>query len=332
MDCLLSNFGARLLQLWTPDCHGTLADVVLGHDSIEDYIRHPHTFFGATVGRVANRTSGASFDMGKEKYHLTANDGVNHLHGGPNGFHNKIWDVEAITKERIVFTLLSPDGQEGYPGNVAAKVTYFLRDDNALEITYEASTDKDTPINITNHSYFNLKGNGSIDDHWVQINASHFHPIGLNFIPTGDLENVFEGPFDFRIAVRLGDRLRIQHPQLELGRGFDHNFVPDGKGLRDMAKVWEPRSGRTLEVISDELGVQFYSGNFLDGSIIGKNAIKYETRSGFCFETQHFPNSLNTRSFPTIILKAGDLYKSTCIYKFGVSTDIEISNLEKIQP
>lgn len=318
MRCVLSNFGARLLQLWAPDNQGKLVDVVLGHDDIEDYIKQPNTFFGATVGRVANRTAGAAFNLKGKQYQLKANDGQNHLHGGPDGFHNQVWDAVHVAPNQITMTLWSADGHEGYPGNLEVNVTYTLTDGNALHIEYGATTDQDTPINLTNHSYFNLRGAGDISNHVVQIHAEKYLPINAAMIPTGTIETVSGSPFDFRKACKIADKIAEEHPQIILGKGFDHHFIPDGQGLRNMAKVFEPISGRTLEVISDAPGVQFYTGNFLDGHVTGKHGEQYEFRSGFCFETQHFPNSLNTPSFPSILLKAGEVYSSTCIYKFGI--------------
>lgn len=322
MHCLISNYGARLLQIWAPDRSGLLADVLLGHDDIDGYLKHPDTFFGVTVGRVANRTAGAAFTLGGKHYSLEANDGLNHLHGGSEGFHTKVWQVIALEKNRVVLQLHSPDGEGGYPGHVQVTVTYTLEDDNTVRIDYTATADLDTPLNLTNHAYFKLKGTGmgSIDDHVLQINAAQYLPIGTDFIPTGQVAQVEGSPFDFRKPAVLSQRLNKNHPQLTNGKGFDHHFIPDGTGFRSMARMWEPESGRVLEVWSDAPGVQFYSGNFLDGSVTGKGGVPCTFRSGFCFEAQHYPNSLNEPAFPSIILKAGTTYASTCCYKFGVES------------
>lgn len=320
MHCLISNYGARLLQVWAPDRNGHLADVVLGHDSIQGYLEFPDTFFGATVGRVANRTAGARFSMEGKEYRLAANDGDNHLHGGPGGFHHKVWEVKSADKNSIVLKVESPDGDEGYPGKLTVQVSYTLHDDNSLQIVYSAMSDHDTPVNLTNHAYFNLKGSGvdNIDDHVLQINASQYLPIGPDFIPTGEIAEVGESPFDFRAPALLSDRLKEAHPQLSAGRGYDHHYICDGEGMRSVAKMTEPNSGRMLEVLTDLQGVQFYSGNFLDGTAAGKGGMRYGFRSGFCFEAQHYPNSLNEPSFPSIILKAGAEYSAKCIYRFGI--------------
>ncbi|MCA1752916.1 MAG: galactose mutarotase, partial [Flavobacteriales bacterium] len=225
MHCLISNYGARLLQMWVPDRHGRMADIVLGHDNIDDYIRFSDTFFGATVGRVANRTAGARFSINGTEYRLSANDGKNHLHGGPGGFHNKVWEVKSAEKDRIVLALESPDGEEGYPGNLKVQLTYTLSNDNALHIDYEARADHNTPVNLTNHAYFNLKGTGerTVEDHILQISADHYLPTGPDGIPTGEIAPVDNTPFDFRKPAQLAGRLSQNHPQLKVGRGLDHH-------------------------------------------------------------------------------------------------------------
>lgn len=321
MHCLISNYGARLLQMWVADRHGRMADIVLGHDNIDDYVNYPDTFFGATVGRVANRTAGARFNMDGKEYRLPANDGKNHLHGGPGGFHNKVWEVKSAKKNRIVLQLESSDGEEGYPGNLKVQVTYTLTDSNALQIDYEARADQNTPVNLTNHAYFNLKGAGArtVEDHFLQINADHYLPIRTDGIPTGEFASVANTPFDFRNPAQLAGRLSQNHPQLKIGRGLDHHFVCAGDSLRTVAVMEEPESGRTLEVLTDLPGLQFYSGNFLDGSVSGKGGVPCRFRSGFCFETQHCPDSLNNPAFPSIILQAGDTYTARCVYQLSTA-------------
>ena len=321
MHCLISNYGARLLQWHVPDRRGRIADVVVGHDTIEAYLENPDTFFGATVGRVANRTSGAKFALKGKLHRLPANNGAHHLHGGPNGFHNKIWKVISADDNSISLGYTSPDGEAGYPGNLSAEVTYNLNDDGALSIDFRAQTDRETPVNLTNHAYFNLKGSGegSIENHLVKIHADHFLEIDSEGIPSGAIAQVANTPFDFRTPAILADRLVPDHPQLKAGRGFDHHFMCSGNGLRTVAEILEPSSGRTLEVATDLPGIQFYTGNFLDGSVKGKGGVPCMFRSGFCFETQHCPDSLNRPEFPSIVLKPRETYTAKCVYRCGVA-------------
>lgn len=321
MHCLISPYGARILSLHAPDRNGHFADVVLGHDALNDYLTYPDTFFGATVGRVANRTSGAAFTLNGKRYRLAANDGKHHLHGGPQGFHTKVWEILSAEKNRVVLGLESPDGEGGYPGRLRAEVTYTLDDSGALRIDKRARTDRDTPVNLTNHAYFNLRGPGAstVEDHRVQINADHFLPIDSDCIPTGELAPVAGTPFDLRRPAKIAERLAENHPQLGTARGFDHHYVCSGSGLRTVAEIAEPESGRTMEVLTDLPGMQFYTGNFLDGSVPGKDGLPAVFRSGMCFETQHRPDSLNKPEFPSILLKKGEVYASTCLYRFGVA-------------
>ncbi len=323
--CLISNYGARILQIHTHDKDGKLGDIVLGHDSIAEYLDAPHTFFGACVGRVANRTSNAAFSLEGKKYTLPANEALHHLHGGAQGFHNRVWKVLEHHPASLLLQLYSPDGDEGYPGNVTATLRYTLLENNSLEINYEAHSDRTTPLNLTNHSYFNLDGGNknSIDTHTVQINASQYCPIKEDFIPTGIIENVEGSPFDFRKEAPLLARLKEEHPQLRLARGFDHHYVIGGHGMRAFAKIWSTQSGRSLEVWSDASGMQFYTGNFLDGSVLGKSGVPCGFRSAFCMETQSFPNSLNTPQFPDIIFGPEKPYRSSTTYKFGITAVAE---------
>lgn len=320
MHCLISNYGARILQIHTPDKHGQLADIVLGHDRIEEYVATPHTFFGACVGRVANRTAGAHFTMAGIAYPLTANEGQHHLHGGPKGFHHQVWEVLEHSTQHLLLHLHSPDGEEGYPGHVDVSLSYTLRDDNTLEINYQAHSDTPTPLNLTNHSYFNLDGcnAGRIVQHELTIHAERYCPIAPDFLPTGKLTPVTDSPFDFQTPAILGERFYIAHEQLQLARGFDHHYVVDGQGMRAFAKIRSPQSGRSLMVRSDAPGMQFYSGNFLDGSVKGKAGMACKFRSAFCFETQGFPNSLNTPSFPSILIGPDKPYRSTTVFEFGM--------------
>jgi len=317
LQCEVTNYGCRIIKFLCPDRDGNFEDIVLGFDTIEEYFQGPETFFGSIVGRVANRIEGAAFTLNGRLYELSANEGRNHIHGGPSGFHTKVWEVIAADHSKVSFSLLSPDGDEGYPGNLDVKVTYRLSDERGLEINYEASTDRETPVNLTNHSYFNLlgAGNGKIDRHLFQLFASKFLPNNSEQLPTGKIENVEGSVFDLRKPKAIGELLELKNEQLEIGEGFDNNFIPDGAGLRLIAKVVEPLSGRSLEVLSDEPGVQFFCGKAMDRNVKGKDGKIYGAHSAFCLETQHFPDSVNRPSFPSVILKPGEVYRSTCIYR-----------------
>lgn len=321
MHCAITNYGGRIISLHAPDREGNLGDVVLGHDQLECYRSEPETYFGAIVGRVANRISNSSFDLDGATHHLPPNEGIHHLHGGPDGFHARVWQAEQVADNELHLRLASPHGDQGYPGTLEVTAVYLLRDDQSLDITYTARTDRPTPVSLTNHSYFNLRGAGSerIDDHLVQIHASRYCPIATDFIPIGTTEEVASTPFDFRLPTPLRQIFEQGHPQLEAGKGVDHHFIPDGSGMRAFAKIWEPLSGRTLEVWSDAPGMQFYSGNFLDGSVIGKGGIPCGFRSAFCVETQGYPNSVNQPNFPAVILRPEETYRHRCLFSFGVS-------------
>jgi aldose 1-epimerase len=320
LQCEVTNYGCRIIRLLVPDRCGKLEDVVLGFDTIEEYFHGPETFFGSIVGRVANRIGGAAFELSGQRFKLSANEGVNHIHGGPAGFHSKVWQVSSADDSQITFTYLSQDGEEGYPGNVELKVDYSLNDEEGLKIAYEATTDKTTPINLTNHSYFNLlgAGNGKIDGHFFQIYASQYLPNNSEQLPLGRLENVEGTVFDLREPKRISDLLSQENDQLKIGEGFDNNFIPEGEGIRLIAKVVEPVSGRTLEVLTDEPGVQFFCGKAMDREVKGKDGKVYGEHSAFCLETQHFPDSVHHSEFPSVILRRGETYRSTCIYRFGV--------------
>jgi aldose 1-epimerase len=318
MVCEITNFGGRIVRLFVPDKLGNFEDVVLGYNSIDEYLNSKETYFGAIIGRVGNRIDKASFKIGNKVYTLSPNDGENQIHGGAEGFHKQVWSANHHSDTELELRYVSKDGEGNYPGNLEVKVVYTLTDLNTLQITYTATTDKVTPVNLTNHTYFNLKGagKGSIEDHLLQIHASYYTPIGKGFIPTGIITPVENTPFDFRVPALLRDRLAAQDDQLKLGLGFDHNFVLDGTGMRLAAKIEEPESGRILEVKTNEPGMQFYSGNFLDGTSIGKGKVAYGHRSAFCFETQHFPDSPNQSSFPSILLQPDEVYHSICMYCF----------------
>lgn len=321
MEVRAMNYGGIILSIRVPDRKGQLADVVLGHESLEGYQPNP-PYFGAIVGRYANRIANGTFTLDGKTYTLPKNDGPNTLHGGTKGFNQAVWDSEPLKgKTGVAFRYLSKDGEEGLPGNLKVKVTYTLTDANALEIDYEATTDKATPINLSQHSYFNLKGagNGDILDHEIMINADRFTPVDKNLIPTGELRPVKGTPFDFTKSTKIGARINENYEQLVLGHGYDHNFVINrkGAGLELAARVYEPTTGRALEVFTTQPGVQFYTGNFLDGTITGKEGHVYNRRYGFCLETQHFPDSPNHPSFPSTILKPGETFHQKTVFKFS---------------
>ncbi|HUA16457.1 MAG TPA: aldose epimerase family protein [Verrucomicrobiae bacterium] len=322
MEVRAMNYGGIILSIRVPDRKGDFADVVLGHETLEGYIPNP-PYFGAIVGRYANRIANGTFTLDGKTYTLPKNDGPNTLHGGTDKPFNKVvWDGEPLKgKTGVAFTYLSHDGDDGFPGNLHMKVTYTLTDTNELVIDYEATTDKATPINVSQHSYFNLKGEGDGDilDHEIMINADRFTPVDKNLIPTGELRPVQGTPFDFTKPTRIGARIDENYEQLVLGHGYDHNFVINrkGPGLVLAARVYEPTTGRTLEVLTTQPGVQFYTGNFLDGTITGKHGHVYKHRYGFCLETQHFPDSPNHPSFPSTILRPGEKFHQTTVFKFS---------------
>jgi aldose 1-epimerase len=316
------TYGAIITSIKVPDRKGVMADVALGFDSLQGYLGE-HPYFGAVVGRYGNRIGAARFSLNGQTYKLAANNGPNHLHGGVRGFDKYVWGAEAIAGANgIAFTRVSPDGEEGYPGTLKLRVTYALTDTNDLEIEYQATTDKATPVNLTQHTYFNLAGQGAgtILEHEVTINADRFTPVGDSLIPTGVLAPVEGTPMDFRRPTKVGARIDANTEQIKFGRGYDHNWVLNrkGDGLQLAARVVEPASGRTLEVSTTEPGVQFYTGNFLDGTVKGKGGVGYPQRSGLCLETQHFPDSPNKPAFPTTILKPGSTYRSKTVWRFGV--------------
>lgn len=317
------TYGAIIVSIRTPDRNGRLADIVLGLNTLDQY-RTRSRFFGAVVGRYANRIGGARFTLDGRTYQLAANNGPNHLHGGIRGFDKVVWKGEAFDRDGaagVVFTYRSPDGEEGYPGTLDAKVTYTLTPRDELVIDYTATADKATHVNLTQHTYFNLAGEGSGDilQHQLTLDADRYTPVDERLIPLGELASVEGTPFDFRKPAAIGARIDADHEQLRRGQGYDHNFVLNGgPGLRRAARVVEPSSGRTLDVATTQPGVQFYSGNFLDGTATGKSGRAYGRRSGFCLETQHFPDSPNKPSFPSTILRRGQEYRSRTVFTFGV--------------
>lgn len=319
VEAKFTNYGATLVSLQVPDRNGKLADIVLGYDDVSGY-QQGKSYFGATIGRYGNRIGNATFKLNGKTYNLAKNDGENTLHGGTKGFNKVVWDAKSISKSgapALQFTYVSKDGEEGYPGTLKATVTYTLTAANELRLDYTVTTDKDTVQNLTHHSYFNLAGGGGILGHELVLNADHFTPVDSGLIPTGELRPVEGTPFDFRRPTAIGARIDQADEQLKLGKGYDHNWALTGqKGkLRLAARVTEAGSGRVMEVLTTEPGIQFYSGNFLNGEA-GKGGKKYEFRNGFCLETQHFPDSPNKPKFPSTTLKAGQVYRTTTIYKF----------------
>ena len=322
MRATITNYGGIVTSLWVPDHDGNLGDVVLGYDNLDDYLASS-PYFGAIVGRYGNRIAKGRFTLDGVEYQLAVNNGANHLHGGIKGFDKVVWDAEPYAEQNEVglrLRYLSVDGEEGYPGNLTVNVTYALTDDNELKIDYLTETDKATVANVTHHGYFNLAGHGAGDilGHWVMIDASRFTPVDEGLIPTGELRNVANTPMDFRTPFAIGERIDADDEQIRYGGGYDHNWVLNGDAgtLRLAARVSEPTMGRVMEVYTTEPGIQFYSGNFLDGSNVGKGGVPYVLRSGFCLETQHFPDSPNHPEFPSTVLRPGDRYQSTTIYKF----------------
>jgi aldose 1-epimerase len=324
MEARITNYGGIVLSLLVPDKSNKPGDVVLGYDSLSSYLKAT-PYFGAIVGRYGNRIGKARFTLDGKEYGLNANDGPNTLHGGPRGFDKVVWEADGTTpaaQPSLSLSYLSKDGEEGYPGSLKATVVYTLTDSNELRIDYTASTDKPTVLNLTHHSYFNLAGAGSGDilSHELMLNADRFTPIDSGLITTGDLKPVEGTPMDFRTPTAIGARIGVKDDQLRFGKGYDHNWVLNrtGEGLSLAARVSEKTSGRVMEVWTTEPGVQFYTGNFLDGTNIGKGGKAYAYRTGLCLETQHFPDSPNKPAFPTTVLRPGENFKSTTVYKFSV--------------
>ena len=327
MEVCFTNFGGRIVSILVPDRHGNMLDVCLGHDSIADYIRYGHQGcnFGALIGRYGNRIKDGKFTLNGLDYQLTINDNGNCLHGGGEvAFHNRVWEAELINNHSIAFTTMSEDGEDGFPGNLSVKVTYTLTNDNAITLTYEATTDKPTVINLTNHCYFCLSGDPSHDvlDEILYLNAEAYTPVDANVAVTGEIAAVEKTPFDFRTPTRVGDRINdTTHQQIVNGRGYDHNWILATEGdINAIAGIlYDPSTGIRMIIHTDQPGIQFYAGNFLDGSFMGKNGIAYPMRSGLCFETQHFPDSPNQPSFPSTTLYPGEKYTTKTIYKFTVN-------------
>jgi aldose 1-epimerase len=318
VEATIMTYGGTVVSLHTPDSKGRSGDVVLGFDSLDSYLAGDNPFFGALIGRYGNRIAKGRFTLNGVEYKLAQNNGENNLHGGPRGFDKVVWQVKDAGPQSLELGYLSKDGDQGFPGNLDVTVRYTLTGDNELGIDYSATTDRDTIVNLTNHSYFNLACEGDNLGHLLTLNADRFTPVDAGLIPTGELASVAGTPFDFRQPVAIGARIDQDDVQIARGGGYDHNFVLNrsGEGLSPVAKVVEPGTGRVLEVFTTEPGFQFYSGNFI-GKLRGKGGRLYGPRSGFCLETQHYPDSPNHPSFPTTVLKPGQRYHTTTIHKFS---------------
>jgi len=321
VEACVTNYGGRLVSLMVPDRNGNMTDVVLGYGSIAEYLSSSGNF-GATIGRFGNRIAQGRFTLDQITYELPKNNNGHCLHGGPEGYHTRIWDAKQIDSQTLELTYLSIDGEAGFPGNLNVKVTYHLTNDNAVDIFYEASTDKPTVVNLTNHSYFNLSGepNKPITNHKLMINADTYTPVDETLIPTGELPSVEGTPMDLRQSTNIGDHIDDEFDQLKYGKGYDHNWVLNTNGDINIiaAKAYSLLTGITLEVYTNEPGVQFYAGNAMSGKDTGKHGIVYPNRGAICLETQHYPDSPNQPAFPSTVLRPGEKYTSRCIYKLGI--------------
>ncbi len=326
MEARITNYGGTVVSLKVPDREGRLEDVVLGFDALAGYTGRDYLesnpYFGSLIGRFGNRIGNARFTLGGREYTLAANNGANHLHGGVRGFDKVVWEARPLREGEepaLELRYVSADGEEGYPGTLTVTAVYSLTPDNGLKVEFSATTDKETVVNLTHHSYFNLAGGGDILGHEMMIPADRFTPVDETLIPTGELRPVSGTPFDFTTSTAIGARIGQEDEQLAFGKGYDHNWVvnkaPGEVALA--ARVLEPGSGRILEVFSDQPGLQFYSGNFLNGTLKGKGGKVYEFRHGFCLEPQHFPDSPNKPEFPPVTLKPGEVYKNTILYRFS---------------
>ena len=321
MEVCITNFGGRIVSVMVPDKDGQMRDVVLGFDSIQDYISKPSDF-GASIGRYANRINQGKFTLDGVEYQLPRNNYGHCLHGGPQGFQYRVYDAVQLNPQELQLTYVAKDGEEGFPGNITCKVLMKLTDDNAIDIQYEAETDKPTIVNMTNHSYFNLDGDaGSNAEHLLTIDADYYTPVDSTFMTTGEIVPVEDTPMDFRTPMPVGERINdFDFVQLKNGNGYDHNWVLNTNGdiTKPAARLTSPQSGITLEVYTNEPGIQVYTGNFLDGTVKGKKGVVYNQRASVCLETQHFPDSPNKPRWPSVYLEPGQTYSSRCIYKFSV--------------
>ena len=325
IEVYITNYGGRIVSLLTRDKTGLMGDVVLGFKSIADYQKANTPFHGCLVGRYSNRIAKGKFELEGKVYKLPINNNGNHLHGGTEGFHNQVWEVVDVNDTSIVLSYLSEDGEMGYPGNLEVEVNYTIYD-NELSIAYKATTDRATPVNMTNHAFFNLAGEAkdNINDHMLILNADYFTPVGEGLIPSGEIRAVAGTPFDFTKFKRIGRDLNLieSNNQLSLGGGYDHNFVLNKETYGSMslaARVFDPKSGRQMDIMTEEPGIQFYGGNFMNGSDTGKYGAKFEYRASFALETQHYPDSPNQSNFPNTILQPGETYQTKSIYKFSVA-------------
>lgn len=323
MQVAVTNYGARIVSIIVPDKNGNPTDVAVGYDAVQPYSAGSDTYFGAIVGRYGNRIAKGKFKLNGKEYTLATNNGPNSLHGGNKGFSREVWDAQQLNDSTVALTYISKDGEEGYPGNLTAKVTYTVLSNHQLKIIYEATTDKPTVLNLTNHTYFNLNGQGSgtILNHSAMINANRYTPVDSTLIPTGKIEPVKGTPFDFTTSTTIGARVNdTTNQQLKFGHGYDHNFVlnKSDSSMTKAAEVLGDASGIVMDVYTDQPGLQFYIGNFMDGSHTIKGGKKDNYRTAFCMETQHFPDSPNQPNFPTTVLKPGQVYKTATIYAFSV--------------
>lgn len=324
MEMTVTNFGARVVELFAPDKNGNLEDVVLGYDNLEDYINTPTSYYGAPIGRYGNRIADAEFSLNGETYQLEANNGPNNLHGWPGGYHIVVWEVLEATDQKLAMKYVSPDGEGGFPGELTVFMNYYLTDDNEFKITYEAETDKPTIVNLTHHSFFNLngQGEGDVTNHMLELNADRFTPVNEVLIPLGELRPVEGTPMDFTEPHLVGERIDDDYEQLQKGGGYDHNWVinrEEGNNETILAaSVWVPENGRKMEVYTDQPGVQVYTGNFMDGTSASKGDKTYAKRGAICLETQFFPDSPNQPEFPSVTLNSEETYTHECIYKFSV--------------
>ena len=325
MTVKITNYGGIIQSIDVPDRRGRRANVALGFDNLDDYVTSS-PYFGCITGRYANRIANGQFTLDGVDYQLAQNNGVNHLHGGNVGFDKRVWGARTVKRRdsvALVLTYTSPAGEENYPGTLTTKVTYTLTDRNEIRMDYHATTDAATIVNLTNHTYFNLAGEGSgtIEDHVLELEARRYTPVDTTLIPTGEIAPVARTPFDFTRPTAIGERIRDAHPQIVIGQGYDHNFVldrrPEDESLKLAARVSEPRGGRVLEILTTEPGIQFYSGNFLDGTLVGTSGRVYRQTDGFALETQHYPDSPNQPNFPSTVLRPGEAYDTTTIYRFS---------------
>lgn len=319
----LTNYGGRVVGLWVPDRSGTWTDVVVGMGSIRDYLHSTEPYFGATIGRVGNRIAHGRFELAGESYQIPVNNGENALHGGINGFHDVVWDVAQPDTSTIVFHYRSTDGEQGFPGNLEVEVTYSVDEHRALKMEYKATTDQTTVVNLTNHAFFNLngEGQGSILDHKVVFFADQYTPVDAGLIPTGELSDVVGSPFDFTEEHTIGERIHHAHPQLEHGGGYDHNYVLNGTqahGMNYAAHIVGDQSGIVMDVYTQEPGMQFYSGNFMQGQNVLKSGTRDDYRTAFALETQHFPDAPNQADFPSIVLEPNERYHTISKYQFSI--------------